>query len=57
MLSTPLRRNTEEEPAGYTPEKKCRGRTCYTPEKKIPRKNLLATPLRRRRSSSLSDEN
>jgi hypothetical protein len=29
MLSTPLRRNTEEEPAGYTPEQKYRGRTCW----------------------------
>ncbi len=68
----PLSRNAEEEHACYTPEKKCRGRTAgytpweeeeeepagYTPEKKCRGKNMLGTPLeRRRRSSSLSDEN
>jgi hypothetical protein len=35
MLSTPLRRNTEEEPAGYTPAKNTKKEPAgYNPEKK-----------------------
>ncbi len=54
MLATPLRRNAEEEHAGYTPEKKCRGKTCLLhPGEEMPRKNMLATPLGRSRRKNL----